>query len=175
MLSLLGQICDIIVLIFIFANDQIVKNNLTIWSHCWLSLLKSELRWLLVLLFHSANPTGTWLKIIHTNIDMKFINKNLRKILLNKKLSSAVCDERMGFEPSKTTIGHIVVLFSIWKKFEPTPDKKMFCHCSNFNCYIRPSIKQFFTNLVTTYLPTCLPAYLPTYLPTYLPMWHCHH
>ena len=33
-LSLLWQICDIIVLIFIVANGQIMKNNLTIWSHC---------------------------------------------------------------------------------------------------------------------------------------------
>ena len=32
-LSLLWQICDIIVLIFIGANGQILKNNLTIWSH----------------------------------------------------------------------------------------------------------------------------------------------
>ena len=32
MLSLLCQICDIIGLIFIVANGQILKNNLTIWS-----------------------------------------------------------------------------------------------------------------------------------------------
>ena len=30
----LWQICDIIGLICIVANDQILKNNLTIWSHC---------------------------------------------------------------------------------------------------------------------------------------------
>ena len=35
MLSLLWQICDI-VLIFIAANGIILKNNLTIWSH-WLT------------------------------------------------------------------------------------------------------------------------------------------
>ena len=35
MLSLLRQICDIIGLIFIVANGQILKNNLTTWSHCW--------------------------------------------------------------------------------------------------------------------------------------------
>ena len=35
MLSLLGQICDIIGLILIDTNGQILKNNLTIWSH-WL-------------------------------------------------------------------------------------------------------------------------------------------
>ena len=34
MLSLLWQICDIIGLYFIVANGQILKNNLTIWSHC---------------------------------------------------------------------------------------------------------------------------------------------
>ena len=34
MLSILLQICDIIVLIFITANGQILKNNLSIWSHC---------------------------------------------------------------------------------------------------------------------------------------------
>ena len=34
MLSLLWQICDILGLIFNFANGQILKNNLTIWSHC---------------------------------------------------------------------------------------------------------------------------------------------
>ena len=34
MLSLLWQFCDIIGLIFIVANSQILKNNLTIWSHC---------------------------------------------------------------------------------------------------------------------------------------------
>ena len=33
MLSLLWQICDIIGLIFNVANVQILKNNLTIWSH----------------------------------------------------------------------------------------------------------------------------------------------
>ena len=33
MLSLLWQIYDIIGLIFIVANGQILKNNLTIWSH----------------------------------------------------------------------------------------------------------------------------------------------
>ena len=37
MLSLIWQICDIIGLIFIVANGQILKNNLTIWSHCWRS------------------------------------------------------------------------------------------------------------------------------------------
>ena len=36
MLSLLLQICDIIGLVFIAANGQILKNNLTIWSHCHL-------------------------------------------------------------------------------------------------------------------------------------------
>ena len=34
MISLLWQICDIIGLISIVANGQILKNNLTIWSHC---------------------------------------------------------------------------------------------------------------------------------------------
>ena len=34
MLSLLWNIGPIIGLIFIVANDQILKNNLTIWSHC---------------------------------------------------------------------------------------------------------------------------------------------
>ena len=34
MLSRLLQICDIIGLIFSVANGQILKNNLTIWSHC---------------------------------------------------------------------------------------------------------------------------------------------
>ena len=33
MLSLLWQICDIIRIIFLFANGQILKNKLTIWSH----------------------------------------------------------------------------------------------------------------------------------------------
>ena len=33
MLSLLWQICDNIGLIFIVVNGQILKNNLTIWSH----------------------------------------------------------------------------------------------------------------------------------------------
>ena len=36
MLSHLWQICDIIGLIFHFPNGQILKNNLTIWSHCLL-------------------------------------------------------------------------------------------------------------------------------------------
>ena len=35
MLSLLWQICYIIGLIFIVANGQILKNILTIWSHCY--------------------------------------------------------------------------------------------------------------------------------------------
>ena len=35
--SLLLQVCDIIRLIFIVANGQILKNNLTIWSHWTLS------------------------------------------------------------------------------------------------------------------------------------------
>ena len=39
MLSLLWQICDIIGLIFIVANGQILKTNLTIWSH-WLRRLR---------------------------------------------------------------------------------------------------------------------------------------
>ena len=34
MFSLLWQICDSFGLIFIVTNDQILKNNLTIWSHC---------------------------------------------------------------------------------------------------------------------------------------------
>ena len=34
-LSIIWQICEIIGLIFIAANGQILKNNLTIWSH-WL-------------------------------------------------------------------------------------------------------------------------------------------
>ena len=34
MLRLLWQICNFIGLIFILANGQILKNNLTIWSHC---------------------------------------------------------------------------------------------------------------------------------------------
>ena len=33
-MSLPWQICDNIGLIFIVANGQILKNNLTIWSHC---------------------------------------------------------------------------------------------------------------------------------------------
>ena len=33
MLSLLWQMCDIIGLIFTFVNAQLLKNNLTIWSH----------------------------------------------------------------------------------------------------------------------------------------------
>ena len=37
MLNLLGQIFDIIGPIFIFANGQILTNNITIWSH-WLGL-----------------------------------------------------------------------------------------------------------------------------------------
>ena len=36
MMSILLHICDIIGLIFIAANGQILKNNLTIWSH-WLA------------------------------------------------------------------------------------------------------------------------------------------
>ena len=35
MLSLLWQFCDIIGLIFIVENGQILKNNQTIWSHCF--------------------------------------------------------------------------------------------------------------------------------------------
>ena len=34
MLCLLWQICAIIGLIFIVTNGQILKSNLTIWSHC---------------------------------------------------------------------------------------------------------------------------------------------
>ena len=37
-LSLLWQICDVIGLIFIDANGQILKNNLTIWSH-WVRVI----------------------------------------------------------------------------------------------------------------------------------------
>ena len=37
-LSLIWQICDIIGLICILANGQILKNNLTIWSHWFLSI-----------------------------------------------------------------------------------------------------------------------------------------
>ena len=37
MLSILWQICDMIGLIFIDVNGQILKNNLTIWSH-WLGV-----------------------------------------------------------------------------------------------------------------------------------------
>ena len=33
-LNLLWQICEIVGLIFIFANGQMLKNNLTLWSHC---------------------------------------------------------------------------------------------------------------------------------------------
>ena len=40
MLSLFWQICDIIGLIFIVANSQILKINLTIWSH-WAELIVS--------------------------------------------------------------------------------------------------------------------------------------
>ena len=43
-LSLLWQLCDIIGLIFIFANGKILNNNLTIWSH-WLSLPQCERMW----------------------------------------------------------------------------------------------------------------------------------
>ena len=42
MLSLLLQICDIIGLIFSVANGQILKNNLTIWSHWTLSTTRSR-------------------------------------------------------------------------------------------------------------------------------------
>ena len=35
MLSILWQICDIFGLNFLFAIGQILKNYLTIWSHCW--------------------------------------------------------------------------------------------------------------------------------------------
>ena len=34
MLSLFWQFCDIIGQLFIFANGQILKNHLAIWSHC---------------------------------------------------------------------------------------------------------------------------------------------
>ena len=36
MLILILKICYIIGLILIVANGQILKNNLTIWSHCYL-------------------------------------------------------------------------------------------------------------------------------------------
>ena len=42
MLSRLLQICDIIGLIFSVANGQILKNNLTIWSHWTLSTTRSR-------------------------------------------------------------------------------------------------------------------------------------
>jgi len=35
MLSLLWQICDIIGLIYIVANSLFLKNDVTIWSHCF--------------------------------------------------------------------------------------------------------------------------------------------
>ena len=37
MLSLLWQICNCVGLIFIVGNGQILKDNLTVWSHCSLS------------------------------------------------------------------------------------------------------------------------------------------
>ena len=40
-LSWLWQFCDIIGLIFIAANGQILKNNLTIWSQCFRDTLKN--------------------------------------------------------------------------------------------------------------------------------------
>ena len=36
-LNLFWQICDIVGLFVIVANGQILKNNRTIWSHCWRS------------------------------------------------------------------------------------------------------------------------------------------
>ena len=42
MLNLLWQICDIIGLIFIVGNGQILKNNLTIWSHCQCRLMQTQ-------------------------------------------------------------------------------------------------------------------------------------
>ena len=67
MISQLCQICDIIGLIFSVANDQILKYNWTIWSHCictlylekhakWISILfhqqKSYIHFLLIFLLH---------------------------------------------------------------------------------------------------------------------------
>ena len=44
LLSLLWQICYIIGLIFIAANGQILKSNLTIWSHCLGTLNQTDRR-----------------------------------------------------------------------------------------------------------------------------------
>ena len=59
MLSLLWQICDIIGLVFIFANGQILKNNLAIWSHCYCGVISHSRKiWILFVpvevTFHST-------------------------------------------------------------------------------------------------------------------------
>ena len=55
MLSLLWQICDIIGLIFIVTNGQILKNNLTIWSH-WSKLNDSVIEVFLFEIYDARGP-----------------------------------------------------------------------------------------------------------------------
>ena len=50
MLSLFWRICEIVGLIFCVSNGQILKNNLTIWSHCLCSRPSPTRRCLLRLL-----------------------------------------------------------------------------------------------------------------------------
>ena len=73
MLSLLQQFCDIIGLIFIVANSQILKSNLTIWSH-WLQSVSPSLandthvckKWTIPSLFFVFNLHPVFLQLIIT-------------------------------------------------------------------------------------------------------------
>ena len=67
MLSILWQIWDIIGIIFIAANGQILKNNLTIWSH----------------LSKNKNPKTSWDWTCKQNVNQKF---NLKLSTIIKRI-----------------------------------------------------------------------------------------
>ena len=165
MLSLLGQIFNIIVLIFIVANGPLVKNNLTIWSHCWLSLIKGQLRWLLGLLFHSANPTGTWLKIIHTNIDMKFINKIWEKSFLIRSCLQQFVTNGWDSNPPRPQLAILWFYLVFGKNLNLHRTKKCFV--------IAQILIAIYGQVSNNFLPIwSLHTYLLTYV-TLSPLIHC--
>ena len=72
MLCLLWQICDIIMLIFIVANGQILKNNLTICSH-WTWEWKWDLNLRSKFVYRIGSRTRPWLWFLKWSKEGRFL------------------------------------------------------------------------------------------------------
>ena len=73
-LIILWQVCDIIGLFFIAANGQILKNNLTTWSHWARGPRSDELTWRHILA-HSFSLTSTITVSLFCNLNPDSLTK----------------------------------------------------------------------------------------------------